>query len=51
MELEDWTEVGRVACEAGGGGDVLAGVVAFGGAGPEEQAVGEGFVVMSVTGW
>ena len=43
MVLEDRGEVGRVSCEAVGGGYVLAGVVAFGGAGPEEEAVVEGW--------
>ena len=43
VELEDGLEVGRFAGEALGGYDVLAGVVAFGGAGPEEEAVLEGF--------
>lgn len=42
MVLEDGVEVGRVAGEAGEGGEVLAGVVAFGGAGPEEETVVEG---------
>lgn len=34
VELHHWL----VAGEAGGGDDVLAGVVAFGGAGPEQEA-------------
>ena len=37
--LDDGLEVGRVAGEALFGYDVLAGVVAFGGAVPEEEAV------------
>ena len=43
MELQDGLEVGRVAGEARLRYDVLAGVVAFGGAVPEEEAVLEGF--------
>jgi hypothetical protein len=39
VELEDWFAVRGFAGEAGVGYDVLAGVVAFGGAGPEEEAV------------
>lgn len=39
VELDD-VEVGG---DAGGGDDVLAGVVAFGGAVPEEEAAGEGY--------
>jgi hypothetical protein len=39
VELEDWFAVGGFAGEAGVGDDVLAGVVAFGGAVPEEEAV------------
>jgi len=42
VELQDRGEVGRVAAEPGGGGYVLARVVAFARAGPEEQAVVEG---------
>jgi len=41
VELEDGPVVGDGAGEAAGGDDVLAGVVAFGGAGPEEEAVVE----------
>jgi hypothetical protein len=39
VELEDWFAVGGFAGEAFVGYDVLAGVVAFGGAVPEEEAV------------
>lgn len=39
MELEDWFTVGRFTSEAFVGDDVLAGVVAFGGAVPEEETV------------
>ena len=45
VELEDGPVVGDGAGEAAGGDDVLAGVVAFGGAGPEEEAVVEGCLV------
>lgn len=41
--LHNRVQEGRVAGEALGGGDVLAGVVAFGGAVPEEEAVLEGW--------
>lgn len=40
--LDDGVEVGWIAGESGGGGYVLAGVVAFRGAGPEEEPVVEG---------
>jgi hypothetical protein len=43
VELEDGFEVGWVSGEARLRYDVLAGVVAFGGAVPEEEAVLEGF--------
>ena len=46
--LEDGGEVGRVAGEAVGGGYVLAGVVAFRRAGPEEEAVVEGWWWLSL---
>lgn len=39
VELEDWFTVGRFAGEALVGDDVLAGIIAFGGAVPEEEAV------------
>lgn len=42
MELEDRLQVGRIPREAFVRDDVLAGVVAFGGAGPEEETVVEG---------
>ncbi len=47
MELEDRLPVGWVPREAGVRDYVLAGVVAFGGAGPEEEAVLEGLEVLS----
>jgi hypothetical protein len=43
VELEDGLAVGRVAGFAGVGYDVLASVVAFGGAVPEEKTALEGF--------
>lgn len=42
MELDDGLGRRRVGREAQVGDDVLAGVVAFGGAGPEEEAAVEG---------
>jgi hypothetical protein len=48
VELEDWFAVGGFAGETFVGDDVLAGVVAFGGAGPEEEAVLECCVAMSL---
>lgn len=45
VELEDWLTVGGFAGEARVGDDVLAGVVAFGRAVPEEEAVLEGCCV------
>ena len=42
VELDDGGEEGRVAGEAGFGYDVLAGVVAFLWAGPEEELMLEG---------
>jgi hypothetical protein len=48
VELEDWFAVRGFAGEAGVGYDMLAGVVAFGGAGPEEEAVLECCVAMSL---
>lgn len=42
--LDDWVrEGGRRLGEARGGGEVLTGVVAFGGAGPEEETAVEGW--------
>ena len=43
VELQDRLSVGWVPRQARVGYDVLAGVVAFGGAGPEEEAVVEGW--------
>jgi len=43
VELEDGFKVGRVACEARVGGDVLACVVAFTWAVPEQEAAVYGF--------
>lgn len=43
VELHDGREEGWIAREACFGYDVLAGVVAFLGAGPEEEAVLEGY--------
>jgi len=40
VKLDDGLEVGRVTGEAMRGDDVLAGVTTFGGAVPEEEAVG-----------
>ena len=51
VELEDGLKVGGFAGEAAGGGYVLAGVVAFGGAGPEEEAALEGWGVVLVERW
>ena len=41
MELDDWREVGWIAGQSLFGYDVLAGVIAFGGAVPKEEAVEE----------
>ena len=46
VELGDWEEVRVGAGKALVDGDVLAGVVAFGGAVPEEKAVVEGCGVL-----
>ena len=43
MELQDRGAVRRLSRQARVGHDVLAGVVAFGGAGPEEEATVEGW--------
>ena len=48
MVLQDGGEVGRISFKALGGDYVLAGVVAFGGAGPEEESVLEGWTGVSV---
>lgn len=50
MELVDGVEEGRVSKEAGVGGDVLADVVAFGGAGPVEEAACERCMLWLVEG-
>lgn len=49
VKLEDGLEKGGFAGEAGGGGDMLARVVALGGAGPEEEAMLEGCISRSTT--
>lgn len=46
MELDDGGEVGWVTGEAGGSGDVLADIVAFGWTGPEEESVLEGYILI-----
>lgn len=44
MVLDNWVrEGGRRLGEARGGDEVLAGVVAFGGTGPEEETAVEGW--------
>jgi hypothetical protein len=51
VELEDGLQVGGFAGEAAGGGYVLAGVVAFGWAIPEEEAALEGCGWVLVGRW
>lgn len=51
VELHDGREEGWIAREACFGYDVLAGVVAFLGAGPEEEAVLEGLECVSEDVW
>lgn len=47
VELDD----GEVGGDARAGDDVLAGVIAFGGAVPEEEAAGQGWQMILVSGW
>lgn len=49
MELDDWREVGWIAGQSLFGYDVLAGVVAFGGAVPKEEAVEEWYAQSILT--
>lgn len=48
--LDDGFEIWGIAGESGRGGDVLADVVAFRGAGPEEESMLEGWLNISVGG-